>query len=127
MAYFSFTKAISENEPIRVFGQGKLMRDFTYIDDIVDGIIASLQKSDGCNDIFNLGHNRPHTVSELISYLERLLGKQALIELVPVPPGDVNITYADISKSNSILGFYPKTDLKEGLSHFINWYQEHYK
>lgn len=126
MAYFSFAKAISENKPITVFGKGKLMRDFTYIDDIIDGIIASMQKSNGCNDAFNLGYHKPHSVSELISCLENLLNKQAIIEFSSIPPGDVDITYADVSKSKSILGFNPKVDLQEGLSHFINWYQEHY-
>lgn len=126
MAYFSFTKAISENKPIEVFGEGKLMRDFTYIDDIIDGIIASMQKSNGCNDAFNLGHHKPYSVSELISCLENLLNKQAIIEFLSTPPGDVYITYADVSKSKSILGFTPKVDLQEGLSYFINWYQEHY-
>ncbi|MEK7339719.1 MAG: NAD-dependent epimerase/dehydratase family protein [Candidatus Rhabdochlamydia sp.] len=126
MAYFSFTKAILENQPIPVFGEGKLMRDFTYIDDIVDGIIASLQKSNGRNAIFNLGHHKPYSISELISYLETLLKKKATIEFLPTPPGDVHITYADVSKSKSVLNFDPKVDLKEGLSYFIKWYQKQY-
>ena len=126
MAYFSFTKAILENKPIAVFGEGKLMRDFTYIDDIIDGIIGSLQKSNGCNDIFNLGHHKPYSVSELISCLETLLEKKALIEFLPTPLGDVHITYADVSKSKSILNFDPKVDLKEGLAYFIKWYQKQY-
>lgn len=126
MAYFSFTKAILENKPIAVFGEGKPMRDFTYIDDIIDGIIASMQKSNGHNDVFNLGHHKPYSVSELVSCLENLLSKKATIQFLPVPPGDVDITYADVSKSKKILGFDPKTDLKEGLSYFIKWYQEQY-
>lgn len=126
MAYFSFTKAILENKPITVFGEGKLMRDFTYIDDIIDGIIASMQKSNGHNAVFNLGHHKPYSVSEMVSCLENLLNKKAIIEFLPTPPGDVDITYADVSKSKSILGFDPKIDLKEGLSHFIKWYQKQY-
>lgn len=126
MAYFSFTKAIVENQPIPVFGEGKLMRDFTYIDDIVDGIIASLQKSNGHNDIFNLGHHKPYSVSELISCLETLLEKKAVIEFLPTPLGDVYITYADVSKSKNILDYAPKIDLREGLSYFIRWYQKQY-
>ncbi|MDR2540193.1 MAG: NAD-dependent epimerase/dehydratase family protein [Chlamydiales bacterium] len=126
MAYFSFTKSILENQPIPVFGEGKLIRDFTYIDDIVDGIIASLQKSYGCNDIFNLGYHKPYSISELISYLETLLEKKAIIQFLPTPPGDVPITHADVSKSKSVLNFDPKVDLKEGLSYFIKWYQKQY-
>lgn len=126
MAYFSFTKAILQNHPIPVFGEGKLVRDFTYIDDIINGIIASLQKSNGCNDTFNLGHHKPYSILELISCLENLLEKKAVIEFLPTPPGDVYITYADISKSKSVLAYDPKTDLQEGLSHFIKWYQKQY-
>lgn len=127
MAYFSFTKAILQNQPISVFGEGKLMRDFTYIDDIINGIIASLQKSNGCNDTFNLGHHKPYSILELISCLENLLEKKAVIEFLPTPPGDVYITYADISKSKNILAYDPKTDLQEGLFHFVKWYQKQYR
>lgn len=121
MAYFSFTKAILDKEPIVVFGEGKLMRDFTYIDDIVQGTIAAIDLGAGC-EIFNLGNNSPVSVIELISTLESLLGEKARLIFQPVPPGDVQTTFADIEKSRQILGFQPKTSLKEGLQQFTDWY-----
>jgi UDP-glucuronate 4-epimerase len=121
MAYFSFSKAILNEEIIPVFGEGKLMRDFTYIDDIVKGTIAAIDHG-AANEIFNLGNNSPVSVLELISILESQLGKKAVISFQPVPPGDVPITYADITKSQKILGFEPKTPLHEGLKKFTDWY-----
>lgn len=123
MAYFSFAKAILDEQPIRVFGEGKLLRDFTYIDDIVQGTIAAIDL-EGKNEIFNLGNNSPVSVLELISTLETLLGKKAEIKFEPVPRGDVQATFADISKSKKALGFEPKTSLKDGLKHFTDWYTE---
>jgi UDP-glucuronate 4-epimerase len=125
MAYFSFTRAILQGTPIPVYGEGKLERDFTFIDDIVAGTIAAIDLGAPL-DIFNLGNCRPQSVSELIQQLEMLLEKKAHIEFQPMPRGDVPITYADISKSQKILNFEPKTTLKEGLSHFIDWYLSHY-
>lgn len=124
MAYFSFSKAILASQPITVFGQGKLMRDFTYIDDIVQGTIAAIDLGAEC-EIFNLGNNSPVSVLELISTLESLLGKKAQLIFEPVPPGDVNATFADIAKSKQILGFNPKTPLKEGLRQFTDWYLDY--
>lgn len=121
MAYFSFSKAIFDGEPIPVFGEGKLMRDFTYIDDIVKGTIAAIDYG-AASEIFNLGNNSPMSVLELISILESQLGKKALISFQPTPPGDVPITYADITKSQKVLGFEPKTSLDEGLRKFTDWY-----
>jgi UDP-glucuronate 4-epimerase len=121
MAYFSFSKAIFDGEPIPVFGEGKLMRDFTYIDDIVKGTIAAIDYG-AASEIFNLGNNSPMSVLELISILESQLGKKALISFQPTPPGDVPITYADITKSQKVLGFEPKTSLNEGLRKFTDWY-----
>lgn len=125
MAYFSFTQAILEGKPIPVFGEGKLKRDYTYIDDIVKGTIAAIDLGAPC-EIFNLGNHQPETVSELISILESLLGKQAKLDFQPMPPGDVPCTYADLSKSRRLLGFEPTIPLKEGLSHFTNWYEHFY-
>ncbi len=122
MAYYTFTKAILEEQPIAVYGEGKLKRDFTYIDDIIQGTLAAIDLEAPC-ELFNLGNNTPITVLELIALLESHLGKKANIVFQPTPPGDVPITFADITKSQSILGFQPKTSLKEGLQHFINWYQ----
>lgn len=125
MAYYSFSKAILDDEPIPVFGEGKLMRDFTYIDDIVKGTIAAIDLGAPC-ELFNLGNNTPVSVLDLISTLEMQLGKKAKILFQSTPPGDVPITYADISKSRKVLGFEPKTSLKDGLKHFANWYTEYY-
>lgn len=121
MAYYSFAKAILEEEPIAVYGEGKLMRDFTYIDDIVQGTIAAIDL-EANNEIFNLGNHSPVSVIELISHLETLLGKKAKIQFEPIPPGDVHATFADITKSKKVLGFEPKTSLREGLNHFTDWY-----
>lgn len=121
MAYFSFTKAILEGNPIQVFGEGKFERDFTYIDDIVQGTIAAIDLESPC-EIFNLGNNRPHTVNHLITSLENLLGKKAIIQFSSAPPGDVLVTYADIAKSQKILNFSPSTSLEQGLQKFVAWY-----
>lgn len=121
MAYYSFAKAILDEEPIVVYGEGKLMRDFTYIDDIIQGTISAIDL-EAKNEIFNLGNNSPVSVIELISHLEMLLGKKAEIRFEPVPPGDVQATFADITKSKEALGFEPKTSLKDGLKHFTDWY-----
>ena len=125
MAYYSFSKAILDDEPIPVFGEGKLLRDFTYIDDIVKGTIAAIDLGASC-ELFNLGNNTPVSVLDLISTLEMHLGKKAKISFQSTPPGDVPITYADISKSRKVLRFAPKTSLKEGLKHFADWYAEYH-
>jgi UDP-glucuronate 4-epimerase len=125
MAYFSFSKAILDEEPIIVFGEGKLMRDFTYIDDIVKGSIAAIDLG-AANEIFNLGNHAPVTVLELISTLESHLGKKATLSFQPMPAGDVPITYADLTKSKKILGFEPQTSLSEGLKRFTDWYLDYF-
>jgi UDP-glucuronate 4-epimerase len=126
MAYFSFSKAILDEEPIIVFGEGKLMRDFTYIDDIIKGTMAAVDYG-AANEIFNLGNHSPVSVLELISTLESHLGKKATISFQPMPPGDVPITYADITKSQRILGFEPKIPLSKGLKRFTDWYLDYHQ
>lgn len=123
MAYYSFTHAIQNNLPITVYGNGELTRDFTYIDDIVNGIIAALEHPTDF-DIFNLGNNHPESVNTLIAEIEKRLNKTAHIIQAPKPASDVICTYADISKSAQALGYDPKTPLAEGLNRFINWYLE---
>lgn len=125
MAYFSFTKAILEGNPITVYGGGKLKRDFTYIDDIVAGTLSAIDLGAPL-EIFNLGNCHPHSVTELIEHLEDLLEKKAILNFEPMPRGDVPMTYADISKSKNQINFEPKVNLKDGLTHFINWYLSHY-
>jgi UDP-glucuronate 4-epimerase len=122
MAYFSFTKAILEGLPIPVFGDGQMRRDFTYIDDIVQGAISAIDLGSSF-EIFNLGNNNPHSVLELILLLEKLLGKKAKLAFQPAPQGEVPMTYADISKSKAILKFQPMTALENGLVQFVEWYQ----
>ncbi len=125
MAYFSFTKAISENSPIAVFNQGKMERDFTYIDDAINGTIAALDLSLPF-DIFNLGNNRPESLEKFIGLLEEKLKKTAKKELKDMQAGDIVSTYADITHSQKLLGFQPTTSLDTGLSKFVEWYLNFY-
>ena len=123
MAYFSFTKAILEGTPITLYEGGKVERDFTYIDDIVEGTLSALDSSLPFA-ILNLGHNRPESVNTLVEILEKHLGKRALRKESPLPPGDVPITYADLTMSRRHLNYTPRVPLEEGLSRFVNWYLE---
>lgn len=125
MAYFKFTNKIVNNESINVYNNGDMKRDFTYIDDIVDGIISSL-KTKNSYEIFNLGNNKPVDLLNFISILEEKLGKKAKINMLPMQPGDMYETYADISKSTKILGFKPKIGIDEGLARFVEWYKNYY-
>ncbi|MBI5273586.1 MAG: GDP-mannose 4,6-dehydratase [Chlamydiales bacterium] len=124
MAYFSFTESILKESPIDVYGNGLLKRDFTYIDDIVSGIIATLDLDCGF-EIFNLGNNHPETILSLIQSLEKWTGKKAIIHHKPTPPTDVTITYADIEKAKRMLHFAPMTSLDEGLYLFLQWHQQY--
>lgn len=137
MAYFSFTDKIYSGAPITVFNNGDMKRDFTYIDDIVAGVLHALEavpKPDDqyCIDgeahrIFNLGNNNPDTLMDFIQTLENAIGKEAEKKMAPMQPGDVYETYADIDASRDILGFEPKTSLQKGIPHFIEWYKTYYK
>lgn len=122
MAYFSFTKSINEGKPIHVFNHGKMKRDFTYIDDIVNGCIAAIDHGAAC-EIFNLGNNKPEELSSLIESIEHHLGKKALIEFKPMQPGDVLETCADIDKSQLLLNYAPSTSLQDGIGKFVEWYK----
>ena len=125
MAYFSFTEKIIKNEAIDVYNNGDMKRDFTYIDDIVDGVRLTLERKDSY-EIFNLGNNKPEKLMDLISYLENFLNKKAKINFLPMQPGEVYQTYADIDKSNEILGYSPKVNLEDGINQFIKWYKKEY-
>lgn len=124
MAYYSFTKAICEGTPITVFGDGTLKRDFTYIDDIIQGTLAAIDLGADL-ELFNLGNNTPMTVLELIETLEKHLQKKAILQFRPQPPGDVPITYADITKSQHHLNYSPKTHLDTGLKQFVDWFVQY--
>ena len=121
MAYYSFTKKILNNEQIEVYNYGKVERDFTYIDDIVTGIKASIEKNFSY-EIFNLGNSKKEKVLDLIKVIENKLDKKANIVLKPLKSGDVKSTNADITKSSKMLGYNPKTNIDTGLGKFIKWY-----
>ena len=121
MAYYSFTKAICEGNPISVYNNGLVKRDFTYIDDIIRGTIEAIDRCRGC-EVINLGNNQPENVNAMVTILENLLGKKAIRKDLPLPSGDVPITYADLTKSKQLLNFQPTTDLQQGLELFVNWY-----
>ncbi|USN45000.1 MAG: GDP-mannose 4,6-dehydratase [Candidatus Woesearchaeota archaeon] len=123
MAYFSFFKNIQEGKAIKVFNHGKMQRDFTFIADIVQGILAATQ-ADLTYEIINLGNNSPEELGTFIDILEEEAGKKAVKEMLPMQPGDVLITYADISKAKKLLNYQPTTSLKEGLRQFATWYKE---
>lgn len=127
MAMWLFTDAILNNRPIRVFNKGDMQRDFTYVDDIVRGVIASLDK-DGLDqyEVFNLGNNNSEDLMGLIGIIEEVLGKEAEKELLPMQPGDVKATYADITQAKNKLGFEPKTKITKGVPEFIEWYKGYF-
>ena len=125
MAYYSFTKCILEKRPIPIFNEGRLQRDFTFIDDIIEGILAALNYPANF-EIFNLGNNHPVDLLTFIATLEKLLDKRAIRDMRPIQKTEVPITFADITKSQKLLQFSPKTNLEEGLQKFIQWYYEYH-
>jgi len=123
MAYWLFTEAMLKGQPIKVFNHGDMKRDFTYIDDIVRGVLAALFVDGlGQYEIFNLGNNQPEQLMDMIQYLGDALGIEPQMEMLPMQPGDVPITYADIEKAKAKLGYQPTTSLKEGLGRFVEWF-----
>lgn len=125
MAVYKFTEAILNNKPLQVFAEGKLQRDFTYIDDIVNGITGVIDKleSSAPPPLMNIGNNHPVTVNELVAGLEEALGMKAQTEYLPMQPGDVEKTFADISLIKNYCGFSPAISLKEGIRRFAEWYR----
>lgn len=126
MAYFLFTKSILSSEEVKVFNQGKMKRDFTYIDDIVAGVVKALDRVAGY-EIINLGNNQPITLEEFIGVIENELGKTAKKKYDDRQPGDVIETYADITKAKRVLDWQPSTSIKAGLKKFIGWYKSYYQ
>ena len=120
LAIHKFAKLIEQDKPIPVYGDGTMMRDFTYIDDIIDGTVAAMDKCEGFN-IYNLGESQPITVNDLITEIENALGKKAVREYLPPQPGDVERTYADISKAVRELEYNPSTNIQTGLANFTTW------
>lgn len=144
MALFLFTKAILENRPIDVFNHGKMRRDFTYIDDIVQGVYRTAEKIAEPNDdwsgdkpdpgtskapyrLYNIGNNQPVELNRFIEVIEQALGKEAKKNLLPMQPGDVPATYADIEALEQAVGFRPATSIEEGVTKFVRWYREYYQ
>lgn len=121
MAMFKFSRRILDGEPLPVFNYGKMVRDFTYIDDIVSGILAALVRPQSCK-IYNFGRGNQESILDMIKALEESLQKKAVLDMLPMQPGDVEQTSADISLAATELGYRPKTDLSIGLPLFAEWY-----
>ncbi len=121
MAIHKFTRLIDEGKPVPMFGDGTTKRDYTYIDDIIDGMIR-VRKIDSGFHLYNLGESRTTALIDLIRMIEAALGKKANIQRLPLQPGDVNITYADISRARKELGYDPHTTMEEGIERFVEWY-----
>jgi UDP-glucuronate 4-epimerase len=123
MAYYGFTEKMLKGEPIEVFGEGEMARDFTFIDDIVDGVLGVLDHppAEGGHEIYNIGDNDPVGLMEMIETLEAALGIEADKVMRPMQPGDVTATFANIDKLNALCGYKPKVKLAEGLARFVEW------
>jgi UDP-glucuronate 4-epimerase len=121
LAIHKFVKHIEAGRPLPMFGDGSMMRDFTYIDDIIDGTTAAAEKCKGF-EIYNLGESRPIRLDDLIREIEKSLGKKAIIERLPLQSGDVERTYADVNKAKKELGYNPNTEIAEGLKKFVEWF-----
>ncbi|MFP4164724.1 MAG: NAD-dependent epimerase/dehydratase family protein [Chitinispirillaceae bacterium] len=124
MALFLFTKSILEGKPIDVFNHGKMKRNFTYVDDVVDGIMRVVDNPRPC-EVYNIGNDKAEQLLDFISVIEKKLNRKAALNMLPMQPGDVPATVADISKIQK-LGFEPRTDIEEGISRFIDWYVDYY-
>lgn len=144
MALFLFTKGIIEGSPIKIFNHGQMIRDFTYIDDIVEGVIRSLDKIAEADPdwsgrepdpatsyapyrIYNIGNNQPVQLLDFIEAIEEAVGKKAVRQLMPIQPGDVPSTFADVSALERDVGFKPTTSIKDGIQRFVEWYRDYYQ
>jgi len=128
MAYFRFTRQIIAGEPLNIYGGGEMARDFTYIDDIVDGIVGALDRAPAAGEhrIFNIGEGRPEGLMTMIATLEAALGRTARTVMQPMQPGDVTTTRADITRLHRLTGYSPQVRLAEGLQRFVDWYRDFY-
>ena len=126
LAIHKFTKMILEDKPIPFYGDGTTKRDYTYIDDIVDGILKSMNylfNNEDVYEIFNLGESHVVSLKEMVETIENALGKKATLDIQPMQPGDVEKTYADISKAKAMIGYDPQTNFSEGIRKFVEWYK----
>ncbi|MEM1414426.1 MAG: SDR family NAD(P)-dependent oxidoreductase [Myxococcota bacterium] len=134
MAAFIFTKAIVAGRPITLFNHGEMRRDFTYVEDVVEGVMRVMNAPpEPADDAFevphrvlNIGHHSPEELKDMVALLEKHIGKKAIVELAPMQPGDVRETYADVSGLEALVGYAPTTTLDEGLGRFVAWYREFY-
>jgi UDP-glucuronate 4-epimerase len=125
LAIHKFTKNIIAGKPIAMFGDGSTSRDYTYVDDTVQGIVGAIQYDKSGFEIINLGNHYTISLKELIEGIEKVTGKKALIDRQPDQPGDVPKTYADITKAQQLLGYNPKTQIHDGLKKFYDWFVQH--
>jgi UDP-glucuronate 4-epimerase len=123
LAIHKFAKLIEQGKPIPVFGDGSMMRDFTYIDDIIDGVVTAMKKCAGYH-LYNLGESRPVSVNDLIAEIEKALGKKAVKKYLPPQPGDVDRTFADVTMAVKELGYKPNTTIQAGLAKFVQWLRQ---
>ena len=143
MALFKFTKGILAGEPIPVFNEGRMIRDFTYIDDITEGVVRVIDRlpqpdpewtgdhpdparSYAPYRVFNIGNNQPVELLHCIEVLERCLGRKAKLDLLPMQPGDVPSTMADVRELEAAVGFRPRTTVEDGIARFVGWYTSYY-
>ena len=133
MATMLFAKAILQGHPIKVFNNGQMSRDFTYVEDIVEGVVRVMQRYHRISDrkdklyrIYNIGNSQPVNLLEFIETMEEALERKAIKEMLPMQPGDVEHTYADVSKLYEEFGYQPRTSIAEGVGHFVNWYLKYY-
>ena len=128
LAIHKFTKMILEDKPIPFYGDGTTKRDYTYIDDIVDGILKSMNylfNNKNIYEIFNLGESHVVSLKEMVETIENALGKKAILDVQPMQPGDVDKTYADISKAKAMIGYDPQTNFADGIRKFVEWYKRY--
>ena len=124
LAIHKFSRLISEGKPIQIFGDGTTRRDYTYIDDIIQGVRASIDYDGSMHETFNLGESETTELRRLVELLEESLGMKATIDRQPMQPGDVPVTYADISKSKKLLGYNPATKIEDGIPKFVEWFSQ---
>jgi UDP-glucuronate 4-epimerase len=124
LAIHKFSKLICEEKPIPMFGDGRTRRDYTFVDDIIQGVRAAIDYQQSNYEIFNLGESQTIELKELIALLEKNLGVKAIIERKPMQPGDVPVTYADISKARELLNYNPTTKIEEGIAKFTDWFKQ---
>jgi len=123
LAIHKFTKLITEGQPTQLFGDGSSRRDYTYIDDIIQGVRASIDYDGSMHEVFNLGESETTELSRLIDLIENAVGNKAIIDRQPIQPGDVPVTFADISKARRLLNYDPHTKIETGIPNFVAWYQ----